>query len=65
MIGFGPQNVIDEMLNKEEIQSKERPKDFEYLSAPDSNGVRRQLKMPSTTKALQTLHYNHIYSWLE
>ena len=61
MIGFGQQNVIDEMLNEEEIQSKERPKDFEYLSAPDSNGVRRQLKMPSTTKALQTLPYPIIF----
>lgn len=27
---------------------KERPADFEYLSAPDSTGIRHQIKMPKT-----------------
>jgi pimeloyl-ACP methyl ester carboxylesterase len=54
MIGLG-QNKDDE------FQLIDRPKDFEYLSAPDSNGVRRQLKMPSTTKAVLKLPYPIIF----
>ena len=61
MIGFGQKNVIDEILDEEEMQLIKRPKDYEYLSAPDSNGVRRNLKMPSTTKSIQNLPYPIIF----
>ena len=33
---------------EKKYQSKSRPLDFEYLSAPDSLGIRHQLKTPNT-----------------
>ena len=33
---------------EKKFQSKSRPSDFEYLSAPDSLGIRHQLKTPNT-----------------
>ena len=54
MIGFGQEK-------ENEFQFEDRPKDYEYLSAPDSNGVRRHLKIPSTNKAVLKLPYPIIF----
>ena len=43
---FGTLIISNAQENK--FQSKSRPLDFEYLSAPDSLGIRHQLKTPNT-----------------
>jgi pimeloyl-ACP methyl ester carboxylesterase len=44
---FGTLTISNAQEKK--LQSKSRPSDFEYLSAPDSLGIRQQLKTPNVS----------------
>jgi hypothetical protein len=46
-LGFAQQNMT--IAPSSHPVLKERPADYEYLSAPDSLGKRRPIKMPSQT----------------
>ena len=69
---FGTLIISNAQENK--FQSKSRPLDFEYLSAPDSLGIRHQLKTPnvssrnSLTGAIKIpypiIFIHYLFQWL-